>query len=265
MTKRIIVVGCLTLMLLAGISFSILKQTNTNSIPSMDVNGSVTKDASSSVGRQTISKIDYSKFPVVYVGGPEALTTYSSNLNNAENLVGGSHNIFVGKVVPGSIRQKEESSHNMQFDVDVKMNIKGNIQGRTTVNIMAWYYNEEIRVVRGNVFPKEGATYLFATRYNTQNNWYTLVLFYTEGDVSWKLISDDSTLTTAQLLQLAQNDPRVKQLQAAYPKEVLDKADVYHNNTLNSYQSLTEAQKAALPYYTGSYGKAVTSTATSTQ
>jgi len=62
--------------------------------------------------------------------------------------------------------------------------------------------------------------------------------------------SDIAFYNTQEVTSLAENDPRVKQLRRAYSKETLLQADVAHDNTRNSYQSLTEAQKAALPYYT---------------
>jgi hypothetical protein len=53
-----------------------------------------------------------------------------------------------------------------------------------------------------------------------------------------KLISENSSLNEAQLQFLVGNDDRVKQLQAAYPKEILVADDVRNNNALNSYPSL---------------------------
>jgi len=183
---------------------------------------------------------------IVYVDGSEA--SYDRNLNIAENLIGSSHNIFIGKVVGLSANQRGGSY--AQFDVDVVLNIKGVLRGRVTVNTFAWEHKGEIRMRKGSVWPQSGATYLFVTRYSAANDWYTLIDFYTGQDVSWKLISDNASLTENQLQQLANSDPRVQQLQAAYPKEEIPEADIYHNNVRNSYQSLSEAEKAALPYYT---------------
>jgi len=119
-----------------------------------------------------------------------------------------------------------------------------------------------------NYLLRPGSTYLLAARYSAENSY--LVLQFPQS-VSWKELAQDKNLTNPQLKLLAENDSRFKQLLIAYPNETLLDADIYHNNTLNSYQSLTEAQKYALPYYTGSYNPnppppaPPTSTATSTQ
>src|SRR5262249_51407771 len=64
-------------------------------------------------------------------------------------------------------------------------------------------------------------------------HWYTLNSFPTAS----KLLSDNSSLNTAQLQSIVAGDSRVAQLQAAYPHEILLAADIAHNNTLNSYIS----------------------------
>lgn len=81
---------------------------------------------------------------------------------------------------------------------------------------------------------KLGATYLLATRYNSEENWYTL----NASIFGSQFILDAPNLSISQLQAWAENDMRVKQLQAAYPNEILLQADVERNNTLNSYQSL---------------------------
>lgn len=199
--------------------------------------------------------------PIVFVDGPE--TSYVRDLNIVENLVGSSQNVFVGRVIGQSVNQKGGSQ--TQFDVDVVLNIKGKLQGQVRINTYAWHHNGTIRVRKGSVWPKSGSTYVFATRYNSGEDLYRLISF-TLGDVASKLISDDASLTRAQLRQIAESDSRVQELQAAYPREVIPSADIYNNNVHNSYQSLSEAEKAALPYYTPPpQTSSVTSTPTSTE
>ena len=127
------------------------------------------------------------------------------------------------------------------------MNIKGNLQGVVTVE-QAGGYQDGVLYVSGEgdgdmfgpssgpVFDylmQPGSIYLFATRYESDGMYY-LWEFHTAS----KLISEDSTLSNAQLQTLATNDVRVGQLQGAYPNEILVVDDVRNNNTRNSYQSL---------------------------
>ena len=52
-----------------------------------------------------------------------------------------------------------------------------------------------------------------------------------------KLISNDENLSNEELKELATRDAKVNALKEAYKNEVLLEADIYHNNTLNSYKS----------------------------
>ena len=184
---------------------------------------------------------------------------YPGDFNDDRVLAGYGHNIFVGRVVELSGNKQQYSRPETQFKVEVLYNIKGNLQGTVTVNQEGGYKNGILYVSAGDVMGpnnrygngyllQPGSTYLLSTRYSSTENWYHLNPFPTAS----KLISGDGSLTTTQLRGLAESDSRVKQLQAAYPREILIDADISHNNTRNSYQSLTEAQKAALPFYRGS-------------
>ena len=85
-----------------------------------------------------------------------------------------------------------------------------------------------------------GTTYLFATRYNEQENWYTLIAHPNAR----KVISTDPKATAADLKTLAESDEKFKIWEVAYPVEILDKADVSNNNTKNNFQSLAPEAKA---------------------
>ncbi len=85
-----------------------------------------------------------------------------------------------------------------------------------------------------------GSTYLFATRFNEKENWYTL----NPHPNASKLITSDATLDIATLESLVAQDPKVLSLQSAYPNEVLLPADIANNRTLNSFHSLPEDKKA---------------------
>lgn len=186
---------------------------------------------------------------------------YAADFANDKILIGGSHNVFIGKVIEQAGTSTGAVGPETEFSVQVISNIKGNLQATVIVRQIGGYKDGVLYMVEGG--PQEGDvvgpandgsdymlqpgnTYLFATRYNADHNWHTLNSFSTARET----ISTNSALNTAQLQSLAARDARVQELQAAYPKEVLLVADISHSNTLNSYQSLSEQQKAALPYYT---------------
>lgn len=185
--------------------------------------------------------------PVVESGGP--LAEWVTDLADDRKMVGASHNIFVAKIIRevGDVRRL--TMLETQVEAEVILNIKGNLQGNVIVDTFGGYRDGKYYVPRGGTRLTPGWTYLLATRYDKQLNWHHLDTYPT----TWKLISQNTDATSDQLKTLAGSDSRVNQLQAVYPKEILLNADVAHNETLNSYQSLTEAQKYALPYYTGSY------------
>jgi len=81
---------------------------------------------------------------------------------------------------------------------------------------------------------KPGETYILATRFSPGSRWHTL----NPHPNARKTISEDPNLTKEQLVEIAKNDPKVQALQEAYQYEILLDADIYHNNTLNSYKSL---------------------------
>jgi hypothetical protein len=78
-----------------------------------------------------------------------------------------------------------------------------------------------------------GTTYLLSTRSSTKNPWY----FFISHPNASKIISEDSSLKSEELKNLAENDEKVKALQAAYPNEILAKADILSGHTYNSYAS----------------------------
>jgi hypothetical protein len=169
---------------------------------------------------------------------------YATYFSDDRTLVGASHNIFVAKVTK-QVRAKERGiGPETQFEVEVIDNIKGNLKGNVTLDQMGGYKDGVLYVVENNsdtstpskqdqYLLKVGSTYLFSTRYNPKENWYTLNPYPTAS----KLISTNAEMDNVHLKNLAQQDSRVKALIAAYPNEVLIDADVRHNNALNSYAS----------------------------
>jgi hypothetical protein len=178
---------------------------------------------------------------------------YSIPLGDDRVLMGASHNVFVAKVI-SQIGTKSESVGGgrtfpvTQFSVELIYNIKGNLGGTITVEQIGGYQNGALMVSDGgDVFGpankpgdgylmQPGMTYLLSTR-RVNDSTYYLWDFPTAS----KLVSQDSNLNDSQLQLLAKGDPRVRQLEAAYPNEILVADDVRTGNARNSYLSTHSA------------------------
>lgn len=160
---------------------------------------------------------------------------YVADFSNNRVLMGASHNVFVAKVIKQIGNIERGIGPETQFEVQIVLNIKGNLQGTVTLDQEGGYDNGILYYIDGGASLLEpGTTYLLATRYNPQENWYTL----NPSIFGSQFIIHDETASINQLQALAQNDTRVKQLEEAYPNEILLDADVENDNALNSYQSL---------------------------
>lgn len=168
---------------------------------------------------------------------------YVADFSNDKILVGASHNVFVGKVIKKIGEKNRGIGPETQFAVEIIYNIKGNLQGIAKINQEGGYENGILYLMYdgdsllpeangGDALLEEGATYLFTSRYSKVENWYTII----SHPNARKLISQDKNLSNIQLLDLAKNDQRVKELQEAYKNEILLEADVLNNNTFNSVE-----------------------------
>jgi hypothetical protein len=175
---------------------------------------------------------------------------YAADFSDDHILIGASHNVFVGKVIQQVSAKERGAGPETQFKVQVVGNIKGDLKGDVTVNQQGGYVNGVLYVVGEgtrsgdvtapaksgtNYLLQPGSTYLFATRYSSQQDWYTLNPYPTAS----KLLSSDSLLGAAALKSLAQSDGRVQQLTDAYPNETSLDADVKHGNSLNSFKEFS--------------------------
>ncbi|MEK7546924.1 MAG: hypothetical protein AAB536_01960 [Patescibacteria group bacterium] len=202
---------------------------------------------------------------------------FVADFSDSRTLVGGSQYIFVARII-----KKVGNETNItwmprtQFEAEVISNIKGNLSGKVIVSQVGGYIDGVLYVANSDLLgPADapgagrllqvGSTYLLPTRHIPNTGWGAEWYHVNSFPGAIGLISEDQNLTTVQLNALVANDSRAKQLQMAYPNDVLLTSDIRNGWTINSYQSLTEAQKAALPYYAGSYNPNPTSTATSTQ
>jgi hypothetical protein len=179
--------------------------------------------------------------------------SYAADFSNDKALVGASHNIFAGKVMKQIGTKERGIGPETQFSVEVIDNIKGDLSGIVTLNQEGGYRDGVLYIVGGDensddsdilapshnketYLLQAGSTYLFATRYNKEENWYTLNSY----PAAKKLLSSDVNMSKAALKDLAEDNWRVKALKSVYPKEILLDADVKNSNTLNSFKSISE-------------------------
>lgn len=180
---------------------------------------------------------------------------YAADFSDDKILMGSSHHVFAGKVLKQVGTKSLDGTPETQFEVEVVYNIKGNLSGKAVVNQTGGYMNGVLYLVHGGdvVLPQEsanrvpnadslfvpGSTYLFATRYNKEEDWHTSL----SHPNAKKLISANKNLTFEQLKLLAEKDVRVIQLKEAYKSEIPFEIDVKSGNQLNSYSSLQAGQK----------------------
>lgn len=170
---------------------------------------------------------------------------FDADYANDQILMGGSHNVFAGKVIKKVGEKTKTKFPQTQFEVEVVFNIKGNLKGTVVVSQMGGYRNGILYTTLGGdvLAPnsneaggllKSGTTYLFATRNTDGKGWYHL----NSHPNASKVISEDGNLTVMELKTIAQNDDKIQKLQKAYKNEILLETDIKNNWTRNSYKSL---------------------------
>lgn len=172
---------------------------------------------------------------------------YVADFSNDQALIGAAHNVFIAKVLRIKGSENRGFGPETQVEVEVVDNIKGNLRGVVTVNQEGGYEKGVLYVVADDASgiskkPQEyllqpGSTYLLATRYSAQNNWYTLISYPSAK----QLVTHDPVDSEADLKSQANHDARVQALKSEYANEILLDADVKHNNALNSYVSVQAA------------------------
>jgi len=174
---------------------------------------------------------------------------YDANYGDDNVLVGGSNNVFVGKVINQTGSIPSHGTPYTQFSVEVIDNIKGKLEGTVIVNQIGGYKNGVLYIMSGETgdslhsgdntkyLLQPGSTYLFATRGSSTDK-YGGFYWLNSYSTALKLISSDETLSLVQLNDLAKKDDRVKALLSAYPNEILLDADIARLGTPNSFKSL---------------------------
>lgn len=121
--------------------------------------------------------------------------TYAADYSDTRILMGASHNVFVGRVRSRAGNKRLGSSLETQFMVDVLYNIKGNLNGSVLVSQFGGTDHGTLWLENGMPLLEIGTTYVLATRYNAQENWYTV----NSHPNAWKLLSSDRSLTTSEI------------------------------------------------------------------
>jgi len=141
---------------------------------------------------------------------------------NPKWFMGEYHNVFVGKVNHTVGEKRVVGIQVIEFSVTPLYNIKG----RLTNSIILTSAN---RSPDPMLVP--GKTYIIGARYDASDGTYgTGASIY-----SFVLISDDESASDAELIALAQKNPRVIELQNAYPCETVSPVDVASRHAYNSY------------------------------
>lgn len=174
-------------------------------------------------------------------------TQYVADFRDNRVLVGSFDNVFAGRVIKQIGTKARRTTPETQFEVEVILNIKGDLPESVVVTQFGGYRNGILYIMSGetgdSLHPGDnikyllqpGSTYLFATRGPSSTPYYTLGTH----KASLTLISTDKTLSRLQLNELAKKEDRVKALQLAYPNEILLEADIANNRTRNSFTSLS--------------------------
>lgn len=172
--------------------------------------------------------------------------SYPADFSRDDILVGASQNVFVGKVLTQTGNKKTEVGPRTQYQVEVISNIKGELDNTITLDMLGGYDEGGHLFVVDEYKPEDfllrpGTTYLLATRYNKDEDWYTLI----PHPNARKVISLDVVADKNNLPALVSQDEKVKTFEEVFSHEILLDADVFHKNTHNSFESLPPEKKAA--------------------
>ncbi|MFO7296390.1 MAG: hypothetical protein C0P72_010255 [Clostridia bacterium] len=109
--------------------------------------------------------------------------TFVTDFKDPRKLVGYSDNVFVGRVIEQTGVIERAGTPETQFKVEVLENIKGKLEGTVIVNQQGGYDRETGRLylMEGDTLLQPGKMYLFATGYDKEYNFHTLVPVF--GDI----------------------------------------------------------------------------------
>jgi hypothetical protein len=180
-------------------------------------------------------KLETNAHPTGQPGGPPSLLT-PTNLKSDPHLLGISHNVFTARILEYTGNTPTTIGPRTQYSAEVLSNIKGEIEGVVTIDQYGGM--EDGTLIYPEGFEQEsflllpGSTYLLATRYNAQEDWYTVVAH-----------PNAQSLVNLDASSNMEVDEKILRWQEVYPEEVLPQADIINRNTKNSFASLSEAKK----------------------
>jgi hypothetical protein len=108
-------------------------------------------------------------------------TSHAFDVTDSKRLVGWADNVFIGTVLEQSGTSDATGMLETQFKVEVSENIKGELQGKVTINQQGGYEGKNLILVENDQLLKEGESYLFISRRNEEQDWHTVVPVY--GDI----------------------------------------------------------------------------------
>ena len=117
---------------------------------------------------------EYRRSQETYTSHAHAVT----DLSDDRNLVGFSHNVFLGRVVENLGQTEERGWPETQFRINVLEILKGTVSGEVTVNQQGGYWESNSSRYRIEGDPnllESGKIYLFATRHLPEKDWHTLM------------------------------------------------------------------------------------------
>ena len=163
----------------------------------------------------------------------EIHNSYKVNFDNDNALVWASHNVFVWTVKNEVSTIERWNKPETQYKINVLYNIKWELSQDIIVNQQAGYKDWVLYISESDKLISNWNTYLFATRYNKENDWYTII-----SHPKWKKLISEKNLTKQDLINISKNNLRIKELEIAHKNEILLDTDIKNNNTRNSYQMI---------------------------
>ena len=169
--------------------------------------------------------------------------SYPADFSDNTILMGAAHEVVIGKVLAQVSANDFVGNPATQYSVEIIKTIKGDEKkGTIIVNQEGGYKDNTLYLMEDSIgLLQPGSTYLLATRYDPELDFYTL----NPHPNASKLLTSDMTASIGALKKLADIDPKTKELELAYPNEHLIDADVAHGNTRNAFRDLPDEAKAA--------------------
>ena len=160
---------------------------------------------------------------------------YIADFSDDRNVLGFASNVFSAKI----IRVIEEHDGPQGgppvtfFEAEIIYNVKGNLSGNVILKQFIGYKETSTgkkisKFEEDTELLKPGLTYLLATKYDEQYDYYGIGSHPNE----MKLISSDSNLDFNALRELSEKDEKTLKWQEAYKNEILPE---HNNDARNSY------------------------------